>query len=207
MRSQGAAQLRTGARQPRNKSQRARPRARHADARRGRTPAAVDYDHTPAEWSAQTDEAAAVRGVSWYDAYAYAKWAGKRLPTAREWEKAATWDAKAKKKRVFPWGDAWNGKLVNSRETAAEKAVASKPQGDVSPSGVREMSGNVREWVADYYRSKYYPGTFTPSRGETREIRGGSYNSPSKNCRGTRRSNAAPDEKVADAGIRCAMDK
>ncbi|MCX7704193.1 MAG: SUMF1/EgtB/PvdO family nonheme iron enzyme, partial [Planctomycetota bacterium] len=87
-----------------------------------------------------------VRGVSWYEAEAFARWAGKRLPTAEEWEVAAGWDASARKILEYPWGDddkegvgtIGTGKLVDVK----------KDFGDVSPSGVVNMGGNVSEWTA-----------------------------------------------------------
>jgi len=87
-----------------------------------------------------------VRGISWYEAEAYAKWAGKRLPTAEEWEVAAGWDSAAQKILEYPWGDKDKegvGNIGSGRPTEVKK-----DNGDISPSGIINMGGNVSEWTA-----------------------------------------------------------
>src|SRR5262249_15079264 len=95
--------------------------------------------HAPQDWSGQVDPQAPVRGVDWYDAWAYARWAGGRLPSEVEWEKAAGWSPVSGKKTPYPWGDQFT-----------------EGNGGPSPCGAESMGGGVLEWVSDWYLA--YPG-------------------------------------------------
>ena len=82
--------------------------------------------------------------MSYDDALAYAKWAGKRLPTVREWEIAASWDPIERKNLKYPWGNELKPDRANLGGTGPEP-VGSRP-GDISPGGLHDMAGNISEW-------------------------------------------------------------
>jgi formylglycine-generating enzyme required for sulfatase activity len=152
-----------------------------------------------------------VVGVNFADASAYAAWAGKRLPTEEEWEKAASWGPGAAKKRMWPWGD--NGDASRATLNSDHPtAVGSKPAG-ASVYGVQDLAGNVLEWVDALYQP--YPGSTAtdPSFGSAnRVVRGGSFHSNPDDARTSRRI-YAPAEFTAEEkkerswliGFRCAV--
>ncbi len=153
-----------------------------------------------------------VVNVSWHDAMAYAQWAGKRLPTEAEWEKAASWDGLKKEKRVYPWGDDFDANKCNSSESGIGDTT---PVGKYSPRGdsfygVADMAGNVWEWCADWYSENYYKNSPPenpqgPASGQYRVLRGGSWDDDSDYVRAAFRFNSEPDDRGGSMGFRCAQ--
>ena len=153
-----------------------------------------------------------VVAVTWDDAAAYARWAGKRLPTEEEWEKAASWDTKVRGKREFPWGSDPDGNKANLDRLNAMLAPGGTHQGDVSPNGVYDMGGNVGEWVESSYTPLIVkPFSSSREKVKSRMARGGSIRSRSIDEAKTTSRGFPPREPEEDilralvVGIRCVV--
>ncbi len=178
---------------------------------------------TPPLWGPEyADEYPSIRDndpvsdITWFEADAYCRWTGKRLPTEEEWEKAA----RGTDGRRFSWGNDWKEDIVNSweyyinhqkpGETKFTSTVAEVGsfKGDVSPYGIYDMGGNVMEWTSSWY--KPYPGSELKRDifGEKAKVlRGGSWMAPAVPFSFIfNRHFSMPEEDDPHFGVRCAKD-
>ena len=164
-----------------------------------------------------------VTHVSWSDAVAYANWAGKRLPTEAEWERAARGVLEGK---VFPWGDelepagehhmnVWQGDFP-ARNTLDDGHLGTAPVNAFPQNGLGlfNATGNVWEWTADWFHATFRPrdrkrNPAGPQHGTDKVQKGGSYLCHHSYCRRYRvaaRQGSTPDSSAGNVGFRCTRD-
>ncbi|HET8719473.1 MAG TPA: ergothioneine biosynthesis protein EgtB, partial [Candidatus Nitrosotenuis sp.] len=158
----------------------------------------------------KVDPSEPVCHVSYYEADAYCKWAGKRLPTEAEWEKAACWNDERQTKTIFPWGNDYpsekHANLLESNLWGCSK-IGSYPDGK-SHYGCYQMIGDVWEWTLSEFVG--YPG-FKSGFSEYNDkwftnqkvLRGGSFGTPRRSIRGSYRNFFRLDERWMFSGFRC----
>lgn len=153
--------------------------------------------------------------VSWHDAVAYVTWLAKVsgqfwwLPTEAEWEKMARWDVKAGHARRYPWSDAFDKTMCNTRESSIGTTTpVGRYPGGASPYGAQDVAGNVWEWTSSLYMPYAYnqnDGREDRNSAEKRVLRGGSWYGVARSARATFRSRGGADDLGGSIGFRIAV--
>lgn len=189
------------------------------------SPSRANASYHPAYYGAAEFNDYPVVFVTWYQAETFCEWRGARLPSEAEWERAAGYNPETLQRTLYPWGDEFDGNLLNYCESNCPRdgrdqtiddghldtaPVGSYPDGR-SWIGAADMLGNAMEWVNDWYARDYYqeatqvnPGG--PPEGEFKSLRGGSWFSRQDEIGNTVRGFFDPTVSRATLGFRCAVD-
>lgn len=150
--------------------------------------------------------------VTWFGARAYCQWAGRRLPSEAEWEKGARGQLPGSDDgRVYPWGDEIDCDKAQYANCGGGLLPVSSKLAGASPYGVLGLSGNTWEWVSDWYAEDYYrisraENPLGPDDGESRVLRGGSWEYDWKHLRAANRRHNGPSVSMHDYSFRCVLD-
>lgn len=145
-----------------------------------------------------------ITGISWYEAEAYARWRGARLPTAAEWTLACQGNTPKK----FPWGDDFDYEAVNYKIRVAPYPVGSSKK-NVSPFDIFDLVGNVWQWCSDEYNGKDFLRDLDPqgyNPGPQKYLRGGGWTSLRKHLESDYLYYDKPYQRLATYGFRCAKN-
>ncbi|HEX9441843.1 MAG TPA: SUMF1/EgtB/PvdO family nonheme iron enzyme, partial [Roseiflexaceae bacterium] len=148
-----------------------------------------------------------VINVTWEQANTFCGWAGKRLPTEAEWEKAASWDAAKRVKTIWPWGNVFDKKFLNSDESQNGDTTAGGQYSE-EINHTFDLGGNVSEWTSSLYKPYPYTesdGREDPQAAGERVYRGGSWAQSEGKARSVWRQGADPGNPFTEVGFRCAV--
>ncbi|MBI1790719.1 MAG: formylglycine-generating enzyme family protein [Acidobacteria bacterium] len=159
----------------------------------------------PYHWSRRPADDYPIYNVDWEDARAYCAWAGKRLPSEAEWERAARGGQEG---RDYPWGDKADSKMARYNVETGPGAVAQYPPNGF---GISDMAGSVSEWTADWFEREYYRSSPAknpagPEAGEYKAIRGGGWPDSAERITVFFRNWVRPNQKTPNLGFRCVKD-